>query len=97
MRIEPAAQRKLDRFAEQGYGHFPVCMAKTQSSFSDNPSLRGAPTGWTLTVSEAHLSAGAGFVVAVAGSMMLMPGLPKIPQAAKLDLDEKGRIIGMNY
>ena len=72
-------------------------MAKTQSSFSDNPSLRGAPTGWTLTVSEAHLSAGAGFVVAVAGSMMLMPGLPKIPQAAKLDLDEKGRIIGMNY
>lgn len=97
VRIEPAAQRKLDRFAEQGYGHFPVCMAKTQSSFSDNPSLRGAPTGWTLTVSEAHLSAGAGFVVAVAGSMMLMPGLPKIPQAAKLDLDEKGRIIGMNY
>ena len=97
VRIETAAQRKLDRFAEQGYGHFPVCMAKTQSSFSDNPSLRGAPTGWTLTVTEAHLSAGAGFVVAVAGSMMLMPGLPKIPQAAKLDLDEKGRIIGMNY
>jgi formate--tetrahydrofolate ligase len=97
VRIEAAAQRKLDRFAAQGYGHLPVCMAKTQSSFSDNPSLRGAPKGWTLTITDAHLSAGAGFVVAVAGSMMLMPGLPKVPQAAKLDLDEQGRIIGMNY
>lgn len=97
IRIEAAAQRQLDRFAAQGYGHFPVCMAKTQYSFSDNPSLRGAPTGWTLTITNANLSAGAGFVVAVAGSMMLMPGLPKVPQAAKLDLDEQGRIIGMNY
>ncbi|MFN7624434.1 MAG: formate--tetrahydrofolate ligase, partial [Acidobacteriota bacterium] len=73
------------------------CMAKTQSSLSDNPALPGAPTGWTLTVSDTHLSAGAGFVVAVAGSMMLMPGWPKIPQALRIDLDPDGQIVGMNY
>ncbi len=72
-------------------------MAKTQSSLSDNPKLPGAPTGWTLTVTDTHLSAGAGFVVAVAGSMMLMPGLPRVPQAARIDLDADGNIVGMNY
>lgn len=91
------ARRKLRRYADQGFGHLPVCMAKTQSSLSDNPKLTGAPTGWTLTVTDTHLSAGAGFVVAVAGSMMLMPGLPTVPQALRIDLAPDGGIIGMNY
>ena len=95
--IENEARRKLKRYTEQGFGHLPICMAKTQSSLSDNPKLAGAPTGWTLTVSDTHLSAGAGFVVAVAGSMMLMPGLPAVPQALRIDLNADGTITGMNY
>ncbi len=95
--IEANAQRKLKIFADAGYGRLPICMAKTQYSFSDNPKLIGAPEGWTLTISDARLSAGAGFVVAVAGSMMLMPGLPLVPQATKLDLDADGNVVGMNY
>lgn len=95
--IESQARKKLKRYADQGFGQLPICMAKTQSSLSDNPALPGAPTGWTLTVSDTHLSAGAGFVVAVAGSMMLMPGLPKVPQALRIDLDPDGNIVGMNY
>ena len=95
--IENEARKKLKRYTDQGFGHLPICMAKTQSSLTDNPKLPGAPTGWTLTVSDTHLSAGAGFVVAVAGSMMLMPGLPKVPQAARIDLDADGTIVGMNY
>ncbi|NDD62793.1 MAG: formate--tetrahydrofolate ligase, partial [Acidobacteria bacterium] len=91
------ARRKLRRYADQGFGHLPICMAKTQSSLSDNPKLTGAPTGWTLTVTDTHLSAGAGFVVAVAGSMMLMPGLPTVPQALRIDLAPDGEIKGMNY
>lgn len=95
--IEADARKKLKKFELLGFGQLPICMAKTQSSLSDNPKLLGAPKGWTLTVSDAHLSAGAGFVVAVAGSMMLMPGLPKTPQAEKLDVDAQGNIVGMNY
>ena len=95
--IEADARKKLKKFELLGFGQLPICMAKTQSSLSDNPKLLGAPKGWTLTVSDAHLSAGAGFVVAVAGSMMLMPGLPKTPQAEKLDVDAEGNIVGMNY
>lgn len=95
--IESEARKKLKKFASLGFGHYPICMAKTQSSLTDNPKLLGAPSGWTLTVSDAHLSAGAGFVVVVAGSMMLMPGLPKVPQAGKLDVDGHGAITGMNY
>jgi formate--tetrahydrofolate ligase len=72
-----------------------VCMAKTQSSLSDNPALRNVPKGWTLTVSDAFLSAGAGYVVVVAGTMLLMPGLPRVSQAAKMDVDDDGRIIGL--
>lgn len=91
------ARKKLKKFATMGFGQLPVCIAKTPSSLSDNPKVLGAPKGWTMTVTDAHLSAGAGFVVVVAGSMMLMPGLPKVPQAAKLDVDDRGEIIGMNY
>jgi formate--tetrahydrofolate ligase len=93
--VEPGARKKLRKFADLGFGRFPVCMAKTASSLSDDPKLVGAPAGWTLTVSDAHLSAGAGFVVVVAGAMMLMPGLPRVPQAAHLDLDDDGNIIGL--
>ena len=95
--FKPAAKSRLDRFEALGYGKLPVCIAKTQYSFSDDPKLMGAPLGWTLTISDVSLSAGAGFVVAIAGSMMLMPGLGKVPQAQKLDVDDKGRAIGMDY
>ncbi|MGE0885358.1 MAG: formate--tetrahydrofolate ligase [Blastocatellales bacterium] len=91
------ARKKLRKFTALGFGHYPICIAKTPSSLTDNPKLTGAPKGWTLTVTDAHLSAGAGFVVVVAGSMMLMPGLPKVPQAAKLNVDDRGEIVGMNY
>lgn len=95
--FDSEARKKLRKFTTMGFGQLPVCIAKTPSSLSDNPKVLGAPKGWTMTVTNAHLSAGAGFVVVVAGSMMLMPGLPKVPQAAKLDMDNRGEIIGMNY
>jgi formate--tetrahydrofolate ligase len=70
-------------------------MAKTQYSLSDNPKLLGAPSGWTLNVTNASLSAGAGFVVVISGNMMLMPGLPKVSRAASIDVDDSGRITGI--
>jgi formate--tetrahydrofolate ligase len=95
--VKPAARTRLQQFEKLGYGSLPVCIAKTQYSFSDDPKLMGAPAGWTLSITDASLSAGAGFVVAIAGSMMLMPGLGKTPQAQKLDVDAAGQIIGMDY
>jgi formate--tetrahydrofolate ligase len=95
--FDSEARKKLKKFTALGFGQLPVCIAKTPSSLSDNPKVLGAPRGWTLTATDAHLSAGAGFVVVVAGSMMLMPGLPKVPQAARLDVDDRGEIVGMNY
>ncbi len=95
--FDSEARKKLRNFTKLGFGQLPVCIAKTPASLSDNPKVLGAPRGWTMTATDAHLSAGAGFVVVVAGSMMLMPGLPKVPQAAKLDVDDRGEIIGMNY
>jgi len=91
------ARKLLRKFTDLGYGNLPVCMAKTPASLSDNPKLLNVPKDWTLTVSDARLSAGAGFVVVVAGSMMLMPGLPKVPQAVGMDVDDDGNIIGMSY
>lgn len=93
--IESEARKKLQRYEKAGYGRLPVCMAKTQSSLTDNPKAYGAPTGWTLTVSDAHLAAGAGFVVVIAGNMMRMPGLGKEPQAVRLGVDVDGRINGL--
>jgi len=93
--VESEARRKLERYTAAGFGHLPVCMAKTQASFSDNPRAYGAPAGWTLTVTDAHLAAGAGFVVVIAGNMMRMPGLGRSPQALRLDVDEKGGITGL--
>ncbi len=95
--FDSEARKKLKKFTALGFGQLPVCIAKTPSSLSDNPKVLGAPRGWTLTATDAHLSAGAGFVVVVAGSMMLMPGLPKVPQAAKLDVNDRGEIVGMSY
>jgi formate--tetrahydrofolate ligase len=89
------AQAKLDQFTAWGYGNLPVCIAKTQYSLSDDPKRLGAPTGWTLNITEASLSAGAGFVVAISGNMMLMPGLPKVSRAASIDADDSGQIIGV--
>jgi formate--tetrahydrofolate ligase len=93
--FEEPARKKLLQFAEWGYGRLPVCIAKTQYSLSDNPKLMGAPTGWTLRITDASLSAGAGFVVAIAGNMMLMPGLPKTSRALDIDVDESGEITGL--
>jgi formate--tetrahydrofolate ligase len=96
IRVESTARAKLQKFTQLGFGHLPVCMAKTQSSLSDNPKLLGAPRNWTLTVSDARLSAGAGYVVVVAGNMLLMPGLPAVPQAMHMDVDdETGQITGL--
>ncbi len=93
--FEGEARRKLAQFRDLGFGHLPVCIAKTQSSVTDDPKVLGAPEGYRFTVSDARLSAGAGFVVAIAGSMLLMPGLGKTPSALKLDVDAEGRIVGM--
>jgi len=96
VQFEPAAAKKLDVFTQRGYGHLPVCIAKTQASITDDPEVLGAPRDWTLTVRDAGLFAGAGFVVAVTGEMMLMPGLGKSPQAMRLDVDDRtGAIQGM--
>ncbi|MGC2285270.1 MAG: formate--tetrahydrofolate ligase [Candidatus Acidiferrum sp.] len=89
------AKAKLKQFTEWGYGTLPVCIAKTQYSFTDDPKILGAPTGWTLRVTDASLSAGAGFIVVIAGNIMLMPGLPKVSRAASIDVDESGEIIGV--
>ena len=93
--IEARAQKQLKQIIEWGYGELPVCMAKTQYSFSHDPSLYGAPDGFTLPIREFRLNAGAGFVVAVCGSMMTMPGLPRRPAAADMDMDEDGNLTGV--
>ncbi len=86
---------KVKQLEESGYGRYPVCIAKTQYSFSTDPALRGAPSGHVLDIREVRLSAGAGFVVFICGDIMTMPGLPKVPAAVKIDLDDHGRITGL--
>jgi formate--tetrahydrofolate ligase len=90
------AEKSIKTLEEQGYGKLPVCIAKTQYSISDNAALRGAPKGWKLQVREVNLSAGAGFIVPVCGSIMLMPGLGKVPAAMNIDLTDDGKIIGLH-
>jgi len=89
------ARQNIARFVEWGFGQLPVCIAKTQYSLTDNPRLTGAPTGWNLKVANVLLSAGAGFLVAVSGNMMLMPGLPHDPRALAIDVDKEGNITGV--
>jgi formate--tetrahydrofolate ligase len=94
--LSPKAEEKLARFTEWGYSNLPVCIAKTQYSLTDDPKQMGAPTGWTLHITDVVLSAGAGFLVVISGSMMLMPGLPKASRALGIDVDASGEIIGMS-
>ncbi len=91
----PAAKRQAKELTELGYGNLPICVAKTQYSFSDNASLLGAPKNFRITVRNIKISAGAGFLVALTGDIMTMPGLPKVPAAEKIDVDENGRISGL--
>ena len=90
----PNVRAQIDKLNED-YGSYPVCIAKTQMSFSADPSVRGAPSGHTVAITEARLASGAGFIVVIAGNMMTMPGLPKIPAAEKIDVDSDGKIIGL--
>ena len=89
------ADKALKEFEDLGYGKLPICMAKTQYSFSDDPALLGAPKGFTVTVRNLKVSAGAGFIVALTGDIMTMPGLPKSPAAERIDVDENGVISGL--
>ena len=91
----PAAKKQLDRLTELGFGNLPVCMAKTQYSFSDDPALLGAPQDFTVTVKSVKVSAGAGFVVVLTGDIMTRPGQPKRPAAEQIDVDENGKITGL--
>jgi formate--tetrahydrofolate ligase len=93
--LVPAAAKRLAAIEAAGYGDLPVCIAKTPYSFSADPALLGAPLGFTLPVREVRLAAGAGFVVALAGNIMTMPGLPRVPAAEGIGLDESGRIVGL--
>ncbi|MHB8962179.1 MAG: formate--tetrahydrofolate ligase [Saccharofermentanales bacterium] len=91
----PAAMKELAKIEEMGFGHLPVCMAKTQYSLTDDPKVLGWPKGFRVTVRNAKVSAGAGFVVALTGEIMTMPGLPKVPAAESIDVDSTGKIVGL--
>ncbi len=93
--LTPAAKKQAAELTALGFGDLPICMAKTQYSFSDDQNLLGAPEGFTVTVRNLKVSAGAGFLVALTGDIMTMPGLPKVPAAEKVDVDENGRISGL--
>jgi len=93
--LAPAAAAKLKRYESLGYGRLPVCVAKTQNSLSDDPKRPGRPRGFSITIRDAALSAGAGFVVAYAGEILTMPGLPKVPGAEGIDIDANGNVVGL--
>jgi formate--tetrahydrofolate ligase len=86
---------QIKKLQDDGYGHYPVCIAKTQYSFSTDPLLRGAPSGHVINIREVRLQAGAEFVVMVCGEIMTMPGLPKVPSSEAIDVDEQGKIVGL--
>lgn len=93
--ILPAAKKQIDKLTELGFAGLPVCIAKTQYSFSDDMTKLGAPSGFTVTVKNVKVSAGAGFIVVLTGDIMTMPGLPKIPAAERIDIDGNGKITGL--
>ena len=93
--VTPAAKKQIDAITALGYGNLPICVAKTQYSFSDDQTKLGAPSGFTVTVKNVKISKGAGFIVVLTGDIMTMPGLPKIPAAEKIDIDEQGKITGL--
>jgi formate--tetrahydrofolate ligase len=86
---------QIKRLQEEGYGHYPICIAKTQYSFSTDPQLRAAPSGHMINIREVRLAAGAEFIVMVCGDVMTMPGLPKVPSAEKIDLTDDGKVVGL--
>ena len=96
MSYSSQAVKQLDTYERAGFGHLPVCIAKTQLSISSDPALKGAPTGWTMPVREVRASVGAGFVYPICGDIRTMPGLSPNPAAARIDLDENGEIVGLN-
>jgi formate--tetrahydrofolate ligase len=91
----PKAEKDMKRIEDLGQGALPICMAKTQYSLSDDPNKLGRPTGFEITIRELRLSAGAGFIVALAGDIMTMPGLPRRPSAEVIDVDEGGNVVGL--
>lgn len=93
--VLPAAEKQIEKLSRLGFSGLPVCIAKTQYSFSDDPTLLGAPEDFTVTVKNVKISAGAGFIVVLTGDIMTMPGLPKKPAAEQIDVDENGRITGL--
>lgn len=93
--ILPAARKQLNQLEALGFGNLPICMAKTQYSFSDDQTLLGAPRNFTMTIRNLKVSAGAGFIVALTGDIMTMPGLPKVPAAERIDVDNTGKITGL--
>ena len=88
-------REQFKQLQDGGYGHYPVCIAKTQYSFSTDAKLRGAPSGHVVNIREVRLAAGAEFIVVVCGDIMTMPGLPKVPSADKIDIDAAGRVVGL--
>jgi formate--tetrahydrofolate ligase len=86
---------QIEKLQADGYGRYPVCIAKTQYSFSTDPAARGAPSGHTVNIREVRLAAGAEFIVVICGDVMTMPGLPKVPSADKIDIDAQGRVVGL--
>jgi formate--tetrahydrofolate ligase len=92
---DTAVRAKINKLQQDGFGHYPVCVAKTQYSFSTDAQLRGAPSGHTVNVREVRLAAGAEFIVMVCGDIMTMPGLPKVPSAERIDLTDEGKVVGL--
>jgi formate--tetrahydrofolate ligase len=92
---DTAVRKKIEKFQEDGFGNLPICIAKTQYSFSTDPQLRGAPEGHVFNVRDVYLNAGAGFMVVLSGEIMTMPGLPKKPASDNIDIDENGQIVGL--
>ena len=93
--LTPNAKKQIETLEKLGFSKCPVCVAKTQYSFSDDPTKLGAPENFTVTIKNVKISAGAGFVVVLTGDIMTMPGLPKVPSAEKIDVDDNGNIIGL--
>ena len=95
VQLTAGAKKQAAQLTELGFDKLPICVAKTQYSFSDDQTLKGAPRGFTVTVRNLKVSAGAGFIVALTGDIMTMPGLPKVPAAERIDVDETGKISGL--
>ena len=93
--VMPNAKKQIEQLTKLGYDKVPVCIAKTQYSFSDDATKLGAPEGFKVTVKNVKISAGAGFIVVLTGDILTMPGLPKVPAAEKIDVDENGKITGL--